>query len=183
MNQKLIRKFPVLMLAIMPAAQAHPFHWTGDTIGFLSGLFHPFSSSDHILTMLAVGMWICRTASGKSVLWLALLFLSMLLLGGGLTLIPFEIAHAETLMYASVLILGLLLASGRKLHWVFSLLLIAAVAVFHGYVHALAIWLDVEALGYTAGFALATSSLLAIGVAVNLGILMSLAKLVGRMPQ
>jgi len=183
MTQQLLRRFLVVMLASVSAVQAHPLHWAEESVGFGSGLLHPFSSSDHILTMLAVGMWICRTGSGKSFVWQVLLFLCMLLLGGGLTLIPLQIAHAETLMYASVLVLGLLLVSGRKLHWVFSLLLIAAVAVFHGYVHALAIWLDVEALGYTAGFALATSSLLAIGVAVNLGILMLLAKLAGRMPQ
>lgn len=156
-------------------AYAHPFHWAGEAIGFGSGLLHPFSSSDHILTMLAVGLWICRSGRGRAVVSLALSFLALLLLGGGLAVVSLEIAYAETLMYASVLVLGLLLASGLTVHWALSLPVIASVAVFHGYVHAFDIWLDADALGYTAGFMLATLMQLAIGVAANLGIAALLA--------
>ncbi|WNB76204.1 HupE/UreJ family protein [Methylomonas koyamae] len=158
----------------MPA-YAHPFHWASESIGFGSGLLHPFSSSDHILTMLAVGLWICRSGGARAVVSLGSAFLMLLLLGAGLALIPLEIAHAETLMYASVLVLGLLLASGRKLHWALSLPVISGVAVSHGYVHTYDIWLDADALGYTAGFTVATLMLLAIGVAANLGIAALLA--------
>ncbi|OAI27165.1 hypothetical protein A1356_09785 [Methylomonas koyamae] len=157
----------------MPA-YAHPFHWAGESIGFGSGLLHPFSSSDHLLTMLAVGLWICR-GGVRAVVSLGSAFLMLLLLGGGLALIPLEIAHAETLMYASVLVLGLLLASGRNLHWALSLPVISGVAVSHGYVHAYDIWLDADALGYTVGFTVATLIQLAIGVAANLGIAALLA--------
>ncbi|OAI15502.1 hypothetical protein A1507_13820 [Methylomonas koyamae] len=156
-------------------AYAHPFHWASETVGFGSGLLHPFSSSDHILTMLAVGLWICRSGGGRVVVSLGSAFLMLLLLGGGLALIPLEIAHAETLMYSSVLVLGLLLASGRNLHWALSLPVISGVAVSHGYVHAYDIWLDADALGYTAGFTVATLVQLAIGVAANLGIATLLA--------
>ncbi|TPQ29457.1 HupE/UreJ family protein [Methylomonas koyamae] len=150
----------------MPA-YAHPFHEAGEAIGFGSGLLHPFSSSDHILMMLFVGLWICRSGHGRAVVSLALTFLALLLLGGAMALVPLEIAHPETLMYAGILVLGLLLASGRQLHWALSLSVIAGVAVCHGYAHAYDIWLDSDALGYTAGFTLATLSQLALGVAAN----------------
>lgn len=159
----------------MPA-YAHPFHEAGEAIGFGSGLLHPFSSSDHILTMLFVGLWICRSGHGRAVVSLALTFLALLLVGGGLALAPLEIAHPEALMYGSVLVLGLLLASGRASHWVLALPAIASVAVCHGYVHAYDIWLHTDALGYTAGFTVTTSLLLALGVAANLGIAALLAR-------
>lgn len=154
-------------------AYAHPFHGAGEAIGFGSGLLHPFSSSDHLLTMLAVGFWLCRSGHVRAVVSLALSFLALLLVGGGLALAPLEIAHPEALMYGSVLVL---LASGRTSHWVLALPAIASVAVCHGYVHAYDIWLDTDALGYTAGFTVATSLLLALGVAANLGIAALLAR-------
>lgn len=149
---------------------AHPFHGAGEAIGFGSGLLHPFSSSDHCLTMLAVGLWICRSGHGRAVLSLALSFQALLLLGGSLALVPLEIAHAETLMYTSVLVLGLLMASGWKVHWTLALPVIASVAVSHGYVHTYDIWLDADAFGYTVGFMVATSIQLALGVAANFAI-------------
>lgn len=181
MNQYVLRYFLVGLLAPMSAAQAHPFHWPGETLGFGNGLLHSFASADHLLAMLAVGMWLCRAVNTSSVSWLALMFLALFLVGGGLTLIPLEIAHAETLMYAGLLVLGLLLASGCKLRWFNALPLLGSVAVLLGYVHAYDIWLDAGALGYTAGVAVATSVQLAVGVAANLGISALLAKPADRM--
>ena len=50
--------------------QAHPFSLAGDSIGFFSGLVDPFASADHILALLAFGLWVYRT--GKPLVYMGI---------------------------------------------------------------------------------------------------------------
>lgn len=146
-------------------ADAHPFHWALESVGFTSGLIHPLLSSDHILTMLAVGMCLFRSGPRFACV-MPWVFVVLMLVGGGLTLIPVDIAQAENLMYLAVLMLGLMLVSGFRLAAPVVAVIVAAVAVFHGYVHAYDMLLDVDAFAFTAGFSLATLVLIALGIAM-----------------
>jgi urease accessory protein len=154
------------MLTLPEVGAAHPWHWPNETVGFLNGLIHPLESSDHILTMLAVGLWLSRY-SKLGCQFMTALFVALMLLGGSLGFLAVEIIHAETTMNLSVLVLGLLLALGRKLALPVGLIVLGNVAVFQGYVHAFDMWLDIDAVAYTGGFALTTVLLLAIGIAVS----------------
>lgn len=144
-------------------ADAHPFHWASESVGFYDGLLHPLSASDHIITMLIVGFWISQ-AGCLAMAAIALVFAALLLMGGGLTLIGVEIAHAENIMNLSALFLGLLLASGHQVSLLTASIIAGNLALFHGYVHAYDIWLDSNALAYATGFALGTIALISIGI-------------------
>ena len=163
------RYIQILSLAalIQPiVADAHPLHWSGESIGILSGLAHPITSSDHILTMLAVGLWIGQT-SRRTIYLMSLIFVTLMLIGGGLTLIPVEITYAENVMYISALLVGLMMVSGYKVSSLISVSIVGNLALFHGYVHAYDIWLDIDAISYTVGFALATVALITVGIAIR----------------
>lgn len=147
-------------------AEAHPLHWTSESIGFLSGLIHPLSSPDHIFIMLIVGFWISQ-ASRLTTKIISLVFVALMLIGGGLTLIPVEIVNAEHVMNVLALTLGLMLASGYKVSSMIATFIVGNLALFHGYAHAYDIWLDRNAFSYTAGFALATVALIAVGICIR----------------
>lgn len=159
------RMLALFAIAHPLVANAHPFHWEFESIGFASGLIHPLLSSDHILTMLAVGMCLFRCGRRFACV-MSWAFVVLMLIGGGLTLIPVDIAQAETQMYLAVLMLGLMLVSGFRLAAPVVAVLVADVAVFHGYLHAYDMLLDVDAFAFTAGFSVATLVLIALGIAM-----------------
>ena len=163
------RYLQILSLAAMLqpiAVQAHPFHWASESIGFMEGLLHPLSASDHLITMLLLGFWISQV-NRRAPKPMIVIFVSLMLIGVGLTLIPVEIANAENIVSLSVLTLGLILMSGHKVSSLITILLMGNLALFHGYVHAYDIWLDPNGLAYTTGFALATAALITVGIAIR----------------
>jgi urease accessory protein len=181
---KFFQMLALLVLVQPMMVDAHPLHWTFESIGFLSGLSHPITSSEHILTMLVVGLCISQTGR-RSVCYMPFVFVALMLMGGGLTLMPIEIAHAENFMYLSVLILALMLAAGFKVTMPVGMLIVGNVAVFHGHVHAFDMLLEDGAIAYTAGFAVATLVLIGVGIVTrwlfdHLELKYSLSKLVER---
>lgn len=155
------------VLAQPLVANAHPLHWPTETSGFLSGLIHPLSGSDHIITMLVVGFWLFQI-NKKAAILLSAVFVCFMLIGCSLTLAPIEIAHAENIMNGFALLLGLLLISGYKLPTLMALFIISNLALFHGYVHAYDIWLDKNGLPFTMGFLLTSLILLLVGMALEI---------------
>lgn len=163
------RFFQLLGLASMAKpliADAHPWHNPSEAIGFVGGMIHPLTGSDHIITLLVVGFWLAR-GTGWAIAALPLLFVALMIIGGGLTLIPIEIPHAENIMILSATLLGLMLLSKYKVSPLIAALVVGNLALFHGYVHAYDIWLDSDAIAYTAGFALSTLIVIAVGVSIS----------------
>lgn len=168
MNSK-ARFFQILGLAalVQPiGVNAHPLHWSTDEVGFLSGMIHPLESFDHILTMLAIGLCLSRSAK-QAVYFLPVVVVALMLCGGSLIFMPVEIVYAENIMNLSVLLLGLMLAFRFKASLLLEAFIVSNVMVFHGYVHADDIWLDVDAVAYTVGFSVTTALLITIGIAIN----------------
>ncbi len=164
------RLFQWLSLAVLAqplVANAHPLHWPTETSGLISGLIHPLNSSDHIITMLVVGLWLFQI-NKKSAGLLGLVFIFSMLIGCSLTLTPIEIANAENIMNASALTLGLILISGYKVSTSLALLIISNLALFHGYVHAYDIWLDKNSLPFTCGFLLSSLALILAGMTIEI---------------
>ena len=133
---------------------------TGDHggTGFAGGLAHPFLGLDHLLAMLAIGVWAAQ--QGGRALWaVPAAFVGAMLLGGAVGLAGWALPQVETAIALSVLLLGLLISS--RLQWsVAAGMAIAAVfAIFHGYAHALEMPLGSAPMLYVAGFALATALL------------------------
>ena len=153
---------------LMPiSVQAHPFRLSGDTIGFFSGLVDPFASTDHILAMLAFGVWVYRV--GRPLVYLLpIVFVGLMLMGGIFTLIPIEIAYADKALYLSVVLLGLMLVSDYKVPLPIATLIAGVFAFFHGYVHAFDMLLGIETIMYTTGFAIGALLLITTGLVIRL---------------
>lgn len=152
-----------LALFLSPAvAFAHAGH---DHAGVLAGLAHPVFGLDHLLAMLAVGLWAAQQ-SGAARWALPLTFVASMLLGGLLGFAGVQIPLMETGIAASVLAFGVLVAVAVRLPMIVSLGLTALFALTHGVAHGLELPSLASPWGYAAGFVVATATLHACGYAL-----------------
>jgi urease accessory protein len=156
-----LRALAALTLAATPAALfAHTGH--DHALGLMQGLAHPVSGLDHLLAMVAVGLWAWR--SGGAARWaLPTAFVGLMLLGalgavGGFPLPGVE-AGIEGGILLSVVALGLFTAFGVRLQVVAGSLLVGLFGLFHGYAHGLEAGLPGSFIAYALGFAAATAAL------------------------
>jgi urease accessory protein len=129
------RRFKVglLLSAMSPLALAHPEgHSAHDLV---SGFLHPFTGIDHLLAMLAVGLWAVRL--GRAAVWTLPVVFPFAMVGGALLgLSGVVLPGIEPMIAISVIVLGVLVALGANLPVMASALLVAVFAIFHGYAHA-----------------------------------------------
>ena len=137
----------------------------GEIMSFSSGLTHPVHGLDHVLAMLAVGMW-AGLLGRRSALGLPLTFLGAMLTGVALALIGIEVPAVETGIVASVLVLGLAIASGLRLPAATAAMICAIFGLVHGYAHGNEMGESVDAVHYIGGFLVATALLHAGGFVV-----------------
>lgn len=138
--------------------------------GFGTGLLHPFTGADHMLAMIAVGMWAAQ-AGGRSLIAVPATFVGAMALGAVVGMSGGPLPFAEAGISASVLVLGLLLAFAVRASSQWAIPLTALCALFHGYAHGESIPEFSDPAHYFAGFLMATAVLHASGVAaaVTLG--------------
>jgi len=151
-----------IALFLTPAvAFAHPGH---DSSSLLAGVAHPLSGLDHLLAMLAVGLWAAQQ-HGAARWALPLTFVTAMLLGGLLGFAGVEIPLMESGIAGSVMALGLLVAVAARLPIVVAMGLTTLFAVSHGVAHGLELPALASPWGYAAGFVAATAALHALGYA------------------
>ncbi len=156
-------------LALVPTlAHAHPGH--GATTGGIGwGLAHPFSGLDHILAMIAVGLWAVQL--GKRALWiLPLSFVCSMAAGAALGMSGVTLPFVEPGILASVIVLGALVAFAKRLPLGASAAVVAVAALFHGQAHGAEIPANAPGLLTAVGFILATTLLHTLGVALGLSL-------------
>lgn len=153
----------VLMLGASGAACAHPGHGAS---GFSAGLAHPFTGVDHLLAMLAVGIWAVQRG-GRSVWLLPATFMTMLVAGAVLALQWSALPMVEAGVAASVLALGLLVSLSMRLPASMSIGITAVFGFFHGYAHGLELPSSAHPLDFALGFLLATAFLHGSGVLMS----------------
>ncbi len=151
------------MLGASGAACAHPGH---DTSGLAAGLAHPFSGIDHLLAMVAVGIWAMQ-GGGRRVWLLPAAFMTMLAVGAGLAMAWPVLHGVETGIAASVLALGLLTALAVRVPAVLGMGITAAFGLVHGYAHGLELPASAHPASYALGFLAATAFLHLSGIAVG----------------
>ena len=150
-------------LLLSPAlAFAHPGH---DHAGLMSGIAHPIFGLDHLLAMVAVGLWAAQQ-SGKARWALPLTFVATLLMGGLFGFTGLQLPLMETGIAGSVLALGLLVALAVRPPLAVATGLTALFALSHGVAHGLELPALASPWGYAAGFVVATAALHGIGYAV-----------------
>jgi urease accessory protein len=158
----------VIMLFFLPSiALAHT--GVGETTGLMHGFIHPIGGADHLLAMVAVGLWAAQI--GGRALWVVpSTFVGVMIIGGILGFAGVSVPFIEQGILLSLLILGVLIAGAFRLPLVYSALIVGFFALFHGHAHGAEMPLLIAAASYTVGFALATAALHLAGI--GLGILM-----------
>ena len=157
-----------LFAVMLPlAAQAHII--AGETAGFWHGFQHPLGGLDHILAMLAVGLWAAQI--GGIALWaVPLTFVSVMILGGVLGIASVPIPFVEQGIVASDLILGGLVLFAARFPLGLSVAIVGLLGIFHGYAHGAEMPENAEAVSYAAGFVLSTALLHLAGIGVAVAI-------------
>lgn len=148
-------------VTILPVAQAHTFGSQG--AGLMAGLTHPFVGLDHLLAMIAVGIW-AGQLGGRAVWLIPLTFVSVMAAAASLASFGLLLPLMEPAIACSVLVLGLLIAGSVRLPTSLGALLVGLFAVFHGYAHGLELPQAASPILYGAGFVLATALLHGLGI-------------------
>ncbi len=151
--------FTVLLPTI---AQAHPGHPQGD-LGFWAGFVHPLSGLDHILAMVAVGLWAVQLGK-MALVALPLTFVGTMVIGGLFGGLNLPLPLVEPGILASGIILGGLVFAALRLPLFLSMGLVAFFAIFHGYAHGAEMPQGASALAYGLGFVTATAVLHLVGM-------------------
>lgn len=153
-----------LFLPLVAAAHVGAEHAQA---GFFQGFLHPLTGVDHLLAMVAVGLWSSRTAPRADWRLYAVApatFAGLLVLGALLVGQPVSLPAIEPMIAASVLVFGLLIA--LRLTWptAAGAALVGVFALFHGAAHGQ----ELEGGAALLGMALATLLLHCAGIAAGL---------------
>jgi urease accessory protein len=168
-SQSILRKLPAgaLLLCLAAAAYAHPDHDGPGIGGFMAGLLHPFTGMDHLLAMLAVGIW--AASLGRPLVWaLPLAFPLLMAAGAALGMAGIALPAIEPGIAASVIVLGLAILTAWRVPAAVALGLVAVFGVLHGFAHGAELPAGADPLAYGAGFLIATLALHAMGLAIGL---------------
>lgn len=150
--------------AIVQFPEAAFAHTEGDQVGgFMSGLSHPIGGWDHILAMIAVGLW--GALLGPPALWiLPIAFPVAMAAGGMLGLLGIPLPAVEIGIAVSSVVLGLLILGNVRMGLAFAIPLVMAFALFHGHAHGTELSPGANAVLYSLGFVIATGLLHALGI-------------------
>lgn len=152
----------ILLLLASGTALAHPGH----VGGLVAGLAHPYSGLDHLLAMIAVGLWAAQQ-SARDALWkIPLAFVIAMTVGALMGMAGLLLPQVETGIAASLVILGLLVTFALRLPTGAGMALVAIFALFHGFAHGAEAPLN-SLVPFGIGFMLATASLHGLGVALG----------------
>ena len=140
------------------------FAHTGSVAGgFAGGFAHPLFGPDHVVAMVAVGLW--GMFLGAPAIWLLpVVFPVVMALGGVIGILGIAIPWVETGIALSAVVLGLMVALGARPPLVVAAALVGAFAIFHGHAHGAELPAGVDAVAYSVGFVVATGLLHIAGI-------------------
>lgn len=139
---------------------------TGLAGGFTSGFLHPLNGPDHLLAMVAVGLW--GAFLGRPLVYvLPMIFPAVMAIGGVLGMAGVPMPPVEIGIALSVLLLGLAVAAALKAPVWAASFVIAVFAIFHGYAHGQELPSAADPVGYSVGFVLATGLLHVVGIGLG----------------
>ena len=151
----------LILVSTVSVAEAH----TGAGIagGFLSGVLHPITGWDHVVAMVAVGLW--GAFLGRPAIWLLpVVFPLVMAFGGALGVLGVPLPHVETGIALSALVLGLAVALAAKPPLWLAAVLVGVFAIFHGHAHGTELPGAANPFAYAVGFVVATGCLHILGI-------------------
>jgi urease accessory protein len=161
--------FVPAVTAILALAMAPAYAHTGEGIagGFASGFVHPIVGWDHVVAMVAVGLW--GAFLGAPAIWiLPIVFPLVMAFGAALGIVGFPIPFVEAGIASSAVVLGLLIALAARPPIPVAAVIVGAFAIFHGYAHGTELPAAANPFAYAVGFVLATGCLHLVGIAFGL---------------
>ena len=154
----------VLMMMVAEAAAAHA--QAGAASGFTTGLMHPITGLDHVLAMVAVGLWGAQL--GAPAMWLLPVTFPLVMAVGGLHgLLGVPLPGVEIGIAASAILLGLAVMTEHRPPLLVAALLVGFFAIFHGHAHGTELPHGDNGLLYSMGFVVATGCLHLIGIGIG----------------
>ena len=158
-----------LSIAIATIITAGPAlaHTAASDSGVLSGMSHPISGWDHVLAMVAVGLW--GAILGTPAIWLLpVIFPMVMAIGGAMGVIGLPLPSVETGIAVSAIVLGACIALALRPPLKFAAILVGLFAIFHGHAHGAELPASANPAAYAVGFVVATGLLHLSGVALGL---------------
>lgn len=154
------------LVAVLVGSDAALAHTGAEhAISFASGFKHPFTGFDHMLAMVAVGLW-AGLVGGRALWAWPAAFVGVMVLGGALGFSGVAVPLVELGILASLVTLGILVLTAARLPAAAGAILVAVFALLHGHAHGAELPEAAAAASYAAGFAIATIVLHAIGIGV-----------------
>ncbi|MFS4437981.1 HupE/UreJ family protein [Paracoccaceae bacterium GXU_MW_L88] len=151
-----MRYLPVFLLIASPALAHTGAHYSG----FMAGLMHPLTGADHLLAILAIGLWAGLSGARRSY---PAVFVGAMLTGALLAMNGVVLPQIEPIILASVIVFGAAAGLALRIPHLIAFPVIAVAGLAHGAAHGM------EGFGgsFIAGFLVATAGLLAAGIAVT----------------
>lgn len=161
----MLKRISVAIAALSATAAPAFAHVSAEHASLASGLYHPFSGADHVLAMIAVGLWAAQLG-GRARFAVPAAFASVMVLGFGLALSGVALPFVEPAILASVIGLGLLVALAVRIPTYASAAIVSVFALFHGHAHGAELG-GASALTFGLGFVASTIVLHAAGLAAG----------------
>jgi len=140
---------------------------TGPVGGLVSGFEHPFLGLDHLLAMVAVGIW--GAFLGRPLVWLLpIVFPMMMAVGAVLGIVGVPMLSTESGIAFSMIVLGGAIALALRAKVWAAVGLISFFALFHGYAHGIELPFALDPQPYIIGFVMATGLLHVAGIGLGL---------------
>ncbi|MGE5344364.1 MAG: HupE/UreJ family protein [Acidithiobacillales bacterium] len=160
-------EMPLVLVLFLAAAPALAHVQEGQATGFLTGLRHPVSGLDHVLAMVAVGLW--GAQFGAPAIWLLpVTFPMVMAFGGFLSLLGVPLPGVEAGIALSAVMLGAAVLSEWRPPIGAAAVIVGLFAIFHGHAHGAELPAGQSGLLYSIGFVIATGCLHATGIGIGL---------------
>jgi urease accessory protein len=155
--------FAAMTLTVVAPGAASAHTGMEHVASFGAGFAHPWTGLDHLLAMVAVGLW--AGLNGGRAMWAwPVAFVGVMVVGGLAGVASVGLPMVEPGILASVIVLGLMVLTAARLPVWAGAALVALFAVLHGHAHGAELPAEGAAASYFAGFALATAALHALGL-------------------
>ncbi|MFK4658253.1 urease accessory protein [Bradyrhizobium japonicum] len=166
MSLRIPRALTTAIVSFAPTQPALAHEQAGVAGGVVSGLLHPVTGIDHLIAMVAVGIWGAQL--GVPAIWiLPITFPLVMAVGGVLGVLHVPLPIPEVMIAVSAVILGVAVAARLRLPFSAAAVVVASFAIFHGHAHGAELPRAANALAYGVGFVTATGLLHLLGIAIG----------------
>lgn len=164
---KMAAKLFIAAALLTYAALSYAHSEVGVAGGLVSGFLHPILGFDHLLAMVAVGLWGAQL--GKPSIWmLPVTFPLVMACGGLIGIAGIAIPFVELGISVSALALGAAVLLCWRPPLIVATIMVAIFAIYHGHAHGTELPSAVNPLAYGAGFVISTGLMHLCGICIGL---------------